>query len=68
MERYNRPSRIIRQDEAEQRLGLKRTAFLMNYVQTGKLKKIKITNQAIGFLEFDVERLIAELASQAKGD
>ena len=54
--------KIIRAAEAMNMLGLRQTAFVENFVRTGRLRKIRVTGKADGNLLSEVEALVAELA------
>lgn len=64
----DRPSRIVRPNEAAYRLGLKRTQFDEVFVKSKRLKKIRIGLRSCGFLKSDIEALIAELAGEGGGE
>jgi hypothetical protein len=62
----NAPSRIVRLSEARRRLGkIGRTAFDMNFLRTGRLRKVQITKRCVGVMEDDLERVISEIAAAA---
>lgn len=64
MQRYIKPKRILSKAETMARLGnIGRTAFELNFVQTGRLKKLHVTQKRIGFCESAVDALVDEIAA-----
>ena len=47
---------LVRLPEACAMLGLKKTAFYENFVTSGRIRKVQITKQAVGYVLSDIKR------------
>jgi hypothetical protein len=62
-------AKLLRSDAAREQLGnIGETKFRDEYVKTGRLKPIPLGKRAFGFLDTDIDRLIEELAIEAKAN
>jgi predicted DNA-binding transcriptional regulator AlpA len=55
------PRRILRPKEAQLRLGVGHTKFYADYVNTGKLRLVRLGQRAVGVLEHELDALIDQL-------
>lgn len=58
-----RAKKILRPKEAQKKLGIGRTKFWDDFVNTGRLRKIRLGPRAIGFLESNVDAVIDALVA-----
>jgi predicted DNA-binding transcriptional regulator AlpA len=55
------PRRILRPKEAQQRLGVKHSAFYENFINTGRLRLVRLGPRAVGVVEDELDALIGEM-------
>jgi predicted DNA-binding transcriptional regulator AlpA len=58
------PRRILRPREAWQRLGIKHSAFYESFVNTGRLKLVRLGPRGRGVVEDELDGLISELIAE----
>jgi predicted DNA-binding transcriptional regulator AlpA len=58
------PRRVIRPREAWQRLGVKHTAFYERFVNTGRLRLIRLGPRAVGVVEDELDALIGQMIAE----
>jgi predicted DNA-binding transcriptional regulator AlpA len=62
---------ILRPKEAARRLGLGHTKFYADYVNTGRLRLVRLGERSVGVLEHELDALIDQLperdAAEQKG-
>lgn len=61
----SKPKRILKPRECWERLAIKRDKFYADYVNTRRLRLIRLGERSRGILEADLEQLIDELHSAA---
>jgi predicted DNA-binding transcriptional regulator AlpA len=59
-----RGKRVLRPKEAQRRLGIGHTNFWENFVQTGRLKLVRLGPRSVGVLEHELDALIDQLAAE----
>jgi predicted DNA-binding transcriptional regulator AlpA len=52
--------RLLRKKEAQARIGVGKTKFYEDYIKTGKLRLVPISERIDGILEEEVDAVIAE--------
>jgi predicted DNA-binding transcriptional regulator AlpA len=52
---------ILRPKEAQRRLGIGNTKFYQDYVNTGRLRLVRLGDRAVGVLEHELDALIDQL-------
>jgi predicted DNA-binding transcriptional regulator AlpA len=57
--------RILRKREVLERLGIRKTAFYVNFIKTGRLRFVKIGDRAVGVIEQELDALIEELRRES---
>jgi predicted DNA-binding transcriptional regulator AlpA len=55
------PRQILRPKEAQRRLGVGHTKFYADYVNTGKLRLVRLGERSVGVLEHELDALIDRL-------
>lgn len=63
-----RAKKILRPKEAQKKLGVGRTKFWNDFVNTGRLRKIRLGPRAIGFLESNVDQVIDQLVAESDAE
>ncbi len=59
-----KPVKILPNKETRHRLGdLGRTCFYETFVKTGRLKPVRISQRRIGFVEDEVDAVVAKIAA-----
>jgi predicted DNA-binding transcriptional regulator AlpA len=58
------PRRILRPREAWQRLGIKHTAFYESFVNTGRLRLVRLGPRAVGIVEDELDAVIDQLIAE----
>jgi predicted DNA-binding transcriptional regulator AlpA len=58
------PRRIIRPREAWQRLGVKHTAFYESFINTGRLRLVRLGPRAVGVVEDELDALIGQMIAE----
>jgi predicted DNA-binding transcriptional regulator AlpA len=56
--------RILRPREAWQRLGIKHTAFYERFINTGRLRLVRLGPRAVGVVEDELDALIGEMITE----
>ena len=56
--------RVLRAKAAREVFGLGKTTFEEQFVQTGRLRPIKLGARAVGYLESELDELIDELVRE----
>jgi predicted DNA-binding transcriptional regulator AlpA len=56
--------RILRPREAWQRLGVKHTAFYQSFVNTGRLRLVRLGPRAVGVVEDELDALIGRMIAE----
>jgi predicted DNA-binding transcriptional regulator AlpA len=56
--------RVLRPREAWQRLGIKHTAFYELFINTGKLRLVRLGPRAVGVVEDELDALIGEMITE----
>jgi predicted DNA-binding transcriptional regulator AlpA len=52
---------VLRPKEAQRRLGVGHTKFYADYVNTGKLRLVRLGERSVGVLEHELDKLIDQL-------
>jgi predicted DNA-binding transcriptional regulator AlpA len=55
------PRQILRPKEAQRRLGVGHTKFYADYVNTGRLRLVRLGERSVGILEHELDALIDQL-------
>jgi predicted DNA-binding transcriptional regulator AlpA len=55
---------LIRPKEAQRRLGVSRSCFYERFVNTGRLRPVRISGRAVAIVSTDLDRLIEELIAE----
>jgi predicted DNA-binding transcriptional regulator AlpA len=56
--------RILRPREAWQRLGIKHIAFYERFINTGRLRLVRLGPRAVGVVEDELDALIGEMITE----
>jgi predicted DNA-binding transcriptional regulator AlpA len=52
---------VLRPKEAQRRLGVGHTKFYADYVNTGRLRLVRLGERSVGVLEHELDKLIDQL-------
>jgi predicted DNA-binding transcriptional regulator AlpA len=55
------PRRILRPKEAQLRLGVGHTKFYADFINTGRLRLVRLGPRAVGIVEDELDKLIDQL-------
>jgi predicted DNA-binding transcriptional regulator AlpA len=55
------PRQILRPKEAQRRLGVGHTKFYADFINTGRLKLVRLGERSVGVLEHELDKLIDQL-------
>jgi predicted DNA-binding transcriptional regulator AlpA len=55
------PRQILRPKEAQRRLGVGHTKFYQDFINTGRLKLVRLGERSVGILEHELDALIDQL-------
>jgi predicted DNA-binding transcriptional regulator AlpA len=59
-----RGKRILRPKEAQKRLGIGHTNFWENFVQTGRLRLVRLGPRSVGVIEHELDALIDKMVRE----